>query len=1147
MTCLQNAPVATETQRQDTRGIMSNKNDALLSSISYQQPTTITDSPSPAILKRQRQRANMRTGNSKSSGSKVRLSRPTKRQRTKSAEQILNEQGFYDAVNDLSRLIPLGTIDVCNKILPRLPAPGLPAPDGWSWMDPPWQATIRASLVEPLSILAFLHDRNYLRVTYKLLPKSRHAKQQDVDDDGNKVRLRIYVIPDDVEGRRFFPVMQPLVKKRVKQVLSLINTSAMAWLASHDGGGNGVTEFKPVLAKVQKMPTLLDMFNRITTVQSHEHDHDAALMSDREIADLFAQVKTGKVDGMRSALYNYQRETVIAMIRKELVPEYIVDPCLKQVTIAGASGNTITTAYMDTDTFRFRLQPSYYEGSFGGVLSEEMGFGKTCICIALICATKYQGSSVPERYRVEPEAACRAAGVQSLSAIAARTVNQHGLPWRKYEAGLSGTCVRKLVATAEYVITTTTIMTTLQRRQRAAKKTTAKQLRIKLTSTTLVVCPNALLDQWRRELEKHVETGFLRVLVLDGTTTMRGDSENTRHDEFGMYDVVVMTQRRLVTETARVDGEVNTTHWKRVIVDEGHSMGSGNTSSVVSIKNLYVERRWAVTGTPVPGLMGVNVGLLDGAMTSTSASKSTAMATNLASDLARLGHIVSDFLLLKPWHANPGFFQKYCSGPFIDGTSYEIIERVLRQVMVRHGWRDLERDVQLPKLIHNVIMLAPTRFNRINIDLFHAVVAVNSVSSDRTDQDYLFHKSNRAQLRRLVTNLMHMTFHWTGFTVEDVEFMIEIATNCVNRLKLKLESAQEQNVETGMAAARSDVELLERSIKAGREALADETWMTLSRSHEMGYVVASAVDGESGSGGGGGGGGGGGDDVVNGLCVVKPDRIATGPAIVQFQHQVRACKELDVDGQVSDAKIADMLRSGQQRQQQQQKSSFTFSSPESLSMMRVRADSMYRHACTIMGSVSSKLSYLVSRLQQHVAHGEKSIVFYEFTDVAYFLGEGLEIAGIGHCFYTTTLSAAARARNLAEFNGTGFGANPMVMIMDLGLAAHGLNVTGASRVFFVNPVWQPHIEAQAMRRAHRIGQARPVVVETLVLRDTIEQAMFDRRRAMTEAEFAAAKTAVDDAGMSAVIQQQQGGGGDGGGDVSRAYYAIEPGLKMLGE
>lgn len=91
--------------------------------------------------------------------------------------------------------------------------------------------------------------------------------------------------------------------------------------------------------------------------------------------------------------------------------------------------------------------------------------------------------------------------------------------------------------------------------------------------------------------------------------------------------------------------------------------------------------------------------------------------------------------------------------------------------------------------------------------------------------------------------------------------------------------------------------------------------------------------------------------------------------------------------------------------------------------------------------------------------------------------------------------------------------------MDVRKAAFGLNLCAASRVWFVNPVCKPDVEAQALKRAHRIGQTRPVICETLILEGSIEQAMHERSKQMTRAEHIDAKKALeDDGGIRAILQ-----------------------------
>lgn len=52
--------------------------------------------------------------------------------------------------------------------------------------------------------------------------------------------------------------------------------------------------------------------------------------------------------------------------------------------------------------------------------------------------------------------------------------------------------------------------------------------------------------------------------------------------------------------------------------------------------------------------------------------------------------------------------------------------------------------------------------------------------------------------------------------------------------------------------------------------------------------------------------------------------------------------------------------------------------------------------------------------------------------------------------------------------------------------AVGLNLTQASRVFLMEPSFNPALEAQAIGRVHRLGQKRSVEVIRLVMHDSVE-------------------------------------------------------------
>jgi len=82
-----------------------------------------------------------------------------------------------------------------------------------------------------------------------------------------------------------------------------------------------------------------------------------------------------------------------------------------------------------------------------------------------------------------------------------------------------------------------------------------------------------------------------------------------------------------------------------------------------------------------------------------------------------------------------------------------------------------------------------------------------------------------------------------------------------------------------------------------------------------------------------------------------------------------------------------------------------------------------------------------------------------------------------------------------------------------------LNLPAASRIYFLNPCFRPHIEAQAIKRAHRIGQTHAVHVETLVLKGTVEEKMLERSKRMTRAEHLDANHLEDDGGIKQIIQE----------------------------
>ncbi|NUT13837.1 MAG: SWF/SNF helicase family protein, partial [Cupriavidus sp.] len=99
-------------------------------------------------------------------------------------------------------------------------------------------------------------------------------------------------------------------------------------------------------------------------------------------------------------------------------------------------------------------------------------------------------------------------------------------------------------------------------------------------------------------------------------------------------------------------------------------------------------------------------------------------------------------------------------------------------------------------------------------------------------------------------------------------------------------------------------------------------------------------------------------------------------------------------------------------------------------------------------------------------------------------------AGLALQYLDGATPAAERTRRVAAFQaGEGD-----VFLISLKAGGFGLNLTAADYVIIADPWWNPAAEDQAMGRAHRIGQQRPVTVYRLINAGTIEERIVELHR-----------------------------------------------------
>uniref|UniRef100_A0A0G4HBV9 Uncharacterized protein n=1 Tax=Chromera velia CCMP2878 TaxID=1169474 RepID=A0A0G4HBV9_9ALVE len=114
----------------------------------------------------------------------------------------------------------------------------------------------------------------------------------------------------------------------------------------------------------------------------------------------------------------------------------------------------------------------------------------------------------------------------------------------------------------------------------------------------------------------------------------------------------------------------------------------------------------------------------------------------------------------------------------------------------------------------------------------------------------------------------------------------------------------------------------------------------------------------------------------------------------------------------------------------------------------------------------------------------KAIVFSQFTSMLELIEWRLKKGGVHCAKLVGSMTMEARSNILYAFN-----TDPSLtcVLISLKAGGEGLNLQAADHVFLMDPWWNPATEMQAIQRAHRIGQRRPVTGVRFISEDTIEE------------------------------------------------------------
>ncbi|KAF2090200.1 hypothetical protein K490DRAFT_35292 [Saccharata proteae CBS 121410] len=974
--------------------------------------------------------------------------------------------------------------------------------------------------------------------------------------------IRVHVLPEDV-GRGYVDRTPRAQQLALEHVLDSIDVSSEAWFGRSQGNGSKFDRWA-----TPEHSSLFYLFNTLPSPAP----------SPENVSNLYSRVAMeelleGRVQGLRTELYPFQARTSALMLQREAASKPFLDPRLETRTAPDGS----QLIYCPNST-TFLKEPRQYESSQGGILAESMGYGKTVIAISLILATRCHFPQKPALGQTGIPVRTHTGSLLQMSASAA---GRHNIHWkadllrREMATGeCFAECEKALQKTVYYKVASETV-----RRHRRSRKPPPQ--RYQLCSGTIIVVPRNLIHQWQSELRKHVEEGELKVLVMDESYKVLPPSAELATFDIVLFDrtrfeaelsdgsdaqgrrrasavsrycdcpYIGATRTRDCT-CLRVEEVYNSPlkklHWLRIMIDEGHGFSSPNSNAVlVAQKLVRAERRWVISGTPAKDeLLGVEIDLASNDYTNTDKDVRSVQKEALAKRkmfdamesqkaVHSLGNLAVHFLQTRPW-ANMDRKER---NNWVDHmyrhedtqrrtfSSFSLCMRqTLEQLIVKTQIDDVERDIDLPPLTHRVVYLEPSYYDKVSANNFVLVLTSNAVTSERTDIDYLFHPKSQKARNQLITNLRTSNCFWTGFTHDDIHHAV---------------GHGQRYLEKDSNCSQEDRNLLALCMGLAQDyCLSSEHWKAMSATHEFGLFVEDwpqnsptwslsnsepslygvtqllqaqkLVNSRTPT------------DYMNGFDKAGSDAVAkvfsslnSRPKAIPKKKQdnttpkeAEATQTLDSKRKVTakDEGNPTSKKTEAPQKTPRKRSRFVDSGEE------LPFDSPLRRT-RVVGTVSAKMTYLLEQVMTYYEQ-EKILIFFDADNTAYYLAQCLDLLAVKHEIYAKGLSNEMRSRYIVNFDKDD---TIRVLLMDVRLGALGLNINQASRVYFINPVCRPSIEAQAIKRAHRIGQTKPVHVETLILRGTIEDAMFERSKSMTRNEHMEAKTLEDDQKITEIIQQ----------------------------
>ncbi|KAL4932053.1 SNF2 family N-terminal domain-containing protein [Aspergillus undulatus] len=629
--------------------------------------------------------------------------------------------------------------------------------------------------------------------------------------------------------------------------------------------------------------------------------------------------------------------------------------------------------------------------------------------------------------------------------------------------------------------------------------------------TTLIIAPVALMQQWKREIQKMLRPGHqLSVYVL------HGEKRNTKFSDLKKYDVVLTTFGMMASELKRAEKYEElirkgaeeptlareqlktlpclgpTSKWHRVIIDEAQCIKNRNTQSALACCRLDAVYRWCMSGTPMMN----NVGEL---------------------------HSLLKFLRIRPY-GNLEAFQQDFGRPLKSGSKSQQDKamtqlRILLKAVLLRRTKDSKIDGEpILNIPHRVTEKVHAAFSEDELELYKALEMKTQLQFNRYLENGTVGR-NYSNILVLLLRLRQACCHphlisdfsvKLNETTEGVDFIAnakEFSDEVVIRLR------DNPNLECPICIDAVDNPVIFFPCGHGTCTECFSRISDPSLSLQQGIDGATAVK------------------CPNCRGAVDPKRITdhisfkkvhfpdgdgtsdeTGleglGTTVEENDDDDDGDDSDEGGTLSDFIVNDSGEGSTPFRKTKTKGKGKAAKKPKKTLAELKKDAsknkeskrkyLRRLEKTWITSAKIEKAMEIVRDVEGRGNDEKTIIFSQFTSLLDLLEVPIAREGYRYRRYDGSMKPADRNSAVVDFTDD---PSCKIMLVSLKAGNSGLNLVAANHVIIFDPFWNPYIEEQAIDRAHRIGQMREVNVHRILVPKTVEDRIIelqDKKRALID-------------------------------------------------